>query len=65
MRSNRFSIPIPQYPLYTATLANVEAHPLPYYLDEANGWSFDAKSVEAAIDEARKKDTPVKAVSSF
>ena len=33
-------IPIPQYPLYTATLAVLDANPVPYYLDEAKGWGL-------------------------
>ena len=33
-------IPIPQYPLYTATLAVLDANPVPYYLDESKGWGL-------------------------
>jgi alanine transaminase len=33
-------IPIPQYPLYTATLAVLDAKPVPYYLDEEKGWGL-------------------------
>ena len=34
-------IPIPQYPLYTPTLAQRRGTPIPYYLDETHGWSTD------------------------
>jgi alanine transaminase len=33
-------IPIPQYPLYSATLALNSAHGVTYYLDEKNGWDL-------------------------
>lgn len=33
-------IPIPQYPLYTATLAVLDANPVPYYLDESKEWGL-------------------------
>jgi len=33
-------IPIPQYPLYTATLAVLDAKPVPYYLDESQEWGL-------------------------
>lgn len=33
-------IPIPQYPLYTATLAVLDATPVPYYLDESKAWGL-------------------------
>lgn len=33
-------IPIPQYPLYTATLAVLDACPVPYYLNEDKNWGL-------------------------
>ena len=33
-------IPIPQYPLYTASIALFGGKAIPYYLDEANDWSM-------------------------
>lgn len=38
-------IPIPQYPLYTATLSLLDCRPVPYYLDEASGWSLSVLSI--------------------
>ena len=35
-RPSGVMIPIPQYPLYTATLAEYGMHPINYYLDEGN-----------------------------
>lgn len=45
-------IPIPQYPLYTATLALMNSHALPYYLDEESGWSTDPEELESIILDA-------------
>ncbi|KAF8872259.1 pyridoxal phosphate-dependent transferase [Gymnopilus junonius] len=48
-------IPIPQYPLYTASLAQHQGLPIPYYLDESKGWSTSVSSIEAALEEAHKE----------
>lgn len=42
-------IPIPQYPLYTASLALNNSHALPYYLDEKSGWSTNTKEIENIV----------------
>jgi alanine transaminase len=55
-------IPIPQYPLYTATLAQRRGTPIPYYLDETNGWSTDPAEVERAVVEAKAKGTDPRAL---
>eukprot|EP00927_Polykrikos_kofoidii_P044439 TRINITY_DN38402_c0_g1_i1.p1 TRINITY_DN38402_c0_g1~~TRINITY_DN38402_c0_g1_i1.p1 ORF type:complete len:444 (+),score=69.81 TRINITY_DN38402_c0_g1_i1:181-1332(+) len=34
-------VPIPQYPLYSATCTLLDGSLVPYYLDEAGGWSLD------------------------
>ncbi|XP_033626127.1 alanine aminotransferase 1-like [Asterias rubens] len=51
-------IPIPQYPLYSATLAEINAVQINYYLDEAKNWSLDVSELQRSIDEARKHCTP-------
>ncbi|OBZ66458.1 putative alanine aminotransferase, mitochondrial [Grifola frondosa] len=48
-------IPIPQYPLYTATLAQFSGIPLPYHLSEPNGWSTSLREIEAALAKAEKE----------
>ncbi|KAG6879075.1 hypothetical protein C0992_005355 [Termitomyces sp. T32_za158] len=53
-------IPIPQYPLYTATLAQNSGKAVPYYLDESSGWSTSVPSVEAAIEKASKEGIETK-----
>ena len=51
-------IPIPQYPFYSATIAEYGAYPIPYYLNESNGWSLDVDELERAIAEARPHCIP-------
>ncbi|EJU01616.1 transaminase [Dacryopinax primogenitus] len=48
-------IPIPQYPLYTATLAALDTNALPYHLNEGDDWGLDPASVEQAIADAHEK----------
>jgi alanine transaminase len=45
-------IPIPQYPLYTATLAAHSGLGIPYHLDEEADWATSAPEIEAAIAKA-------------
>lgn len=55
-------IPIPQYPLYTATLAQHSGVPVPYYLDEAQDWGTSIDSIEAALEKAHKDGVVTKAL---
>ncbi|KAJ1910590.1 alanine transaminase [Tieghemiomyces parasiticus] len=55
-------IPIPQYPLYTATLALYQAHPVPYYLDEAHAWGMNVQDLEASLHTARGRGVDVRAL---
>ncbi|ORX77647.1 PLP-dependent transferase [Basidiobolus meristosporus CBS 931.73] len=55
-------IPIPQYPLYTASLALFNSRAVPYYLNEQKGWSMDTTDLKEAIDRARKQGTDVRAL---
>lgn len=55
-------IPIPQYPLYTATLAQFKGVPLPYNLDESDGWATSIESIAAAISKSRKDGITPKAL---
>lgn len=48
-------IPIPQYPLYTASLALNNSHVLPYYLDEESGWSTNTEEIEEVVNESIDK----------
>lgn len=55
-------VPIPQYPLYTATLALLNAKVVPYYLEEQSGWSTDVPGIREALSNARKEGIDVRAV---
>ena len=48
-------IPIPQYPVYTASLTLYNTTAIPYYLDEKSGWSTDAREIEQQIKGAIAK----------
>lgn len=51
-------VPIPQYPLYSATISEFDLGQIGYYLDEKNKWGLDIKELQRAIDEARKTTNP-------
>ncbi len=55
-------VPVPQYPLYTATLSLMNARCVPYYLDEAKTWSTDISSIRSALKQARAEGTDVRAI---
>ncbi len=48
-------IPIPQYPLYSATLTLYGAKQVGYFLDESNSWQLNEKILEDSIREAKAK----------
>jgi len=51
-------IPIPQYPLYSASLAEYNMHQIGYYLNEDKNWSLDVSELERAYSEACKECQP-------
>ncbi|KAL3276695.1 hypothetical protein HHI36_012065 [Cryptolaemus montrouzieri] len=51
-------VPIPQYPLYSASLAEFNMHQIGYYLDESKGWGLDVSELQRAVDEAKKNSHP-------
>lgn len=55
--------PIPQYPLYSATIAQLGGQLVPYYLDESAGWDLNLKAVRASMEEARAKGIVVRALA--
>uniref|UniRef100_A0A646QDW4 alanine transaminase n=1 Tax=Hemiscolopendra marginata TaxID=943146 RepID=A0A646QDW4_9MYRI len=46
-------IPIPQYPLYTATIAEYNIYPIKYYLEEEKNWALNLDELKRSISEAR------------
>jgi alanine transaminase len=55
-------VPIPQYPLYTATLSVLDARCVPYYLDEGKAWGTDMSAIKSALEKARSEGTDVRAI---
>lgn len=46
-------VPIPQYPLYSASLALYGGRQIGYYLDEENRWQLNEQILEASITKAK------------
>eukprot|EP00040_Diaphanoeca_grandis_P034339 m.212658 g.212658 ORF g.212658 m.212658 type:complete len:319 (+) comp33132_c2_seq1:1-957(+) len=55
-------IPIPQYPLYSATIAGLGGTQVSYYLDEKNNWALGVPELKRSLAEARAKGVNVKAL---
>ncbi|EXJ85638.1 alanine transaminase [Capronia coronata CBS 617.96] len=55
-------VPIPQYPLYTATLEILNARCVPYYLKESHSWGTDIEIIKKAYDKAVSEGTDVRAI---
>jgi aspartate/methionine/tyrosine aminotransferase len=55
-------IPIPQYPLYSATITLYEGRMVPYFLDEADNWKLNHAMLEDALKKAQAQGTNVKAI---
>ncbi|KAF5273289.1 hypothetical protein FQR65_LT04711 [Abscondita terminalis] len=51
-------IPIPQYPLYSATLTELGITRIGYYLNEESNWSLDIDELERAYEEYSKICVP-------
>nr|XP_019829131.1 PREDICTED: alanine aminotransferase 1 isoform X3 [Bos indicus] len=51
-------IPIPQYPLYSAALAEFNAVQVDYYLDEERAWALDVAELRRALRQARDHCRP-------
>ncbi len=49
-----YMIPIPQYPLYSATIELYGARQVNYFLDEKNEWQLNALELERSLEEARQ-----------
>ena len=56
-------IPIPQYPLYTATLSVLDARAVPYYLEEGKAWGTDLSTIRQSLEKARSEGTDVRAIA--
>lgn len=55
-------IPIPQYPLYTASLALLNAACVPYFLDRERHWGTDLNIIKESYHKAKAEGVDVRAV---
>lgn len=55
-------IPIPQYPIYSATVTKLGGTKVGYYLNEASNWSVSLDELEAKFEEAISESLIVKAL---
>ncbi|XP_024971188.1 alanine aminotransferase 2-like [Cynara cardunculus var. scolymus] len=54
--------PIPQYPLYSASIALHGGTLVRYYLDEATGWGLEISELKKQLDAAKQKGITVRAL---
>jgi glutamate--glyoxylate aminotransferase len=48
-------VPVPQYPLYSATIALLGGTLVPYYLEETANWGLDTNELRKSVREGRRK----------
>ncbi len=60
--SDGIMIPIPQYPLYSATITLYEGRQVPYYLDEGQDWRLSRAMLDESWAKAIAAGTRVKAI---
>lgn len=53
--SDGIMVPIPQYPLYSASIALFGGELVPYYLDEEGGWALNIEELQRSYNVARSK----------
>ena len=51
-------VPIPQYPLYSASICEFGMHLISYYLDEDNQWALDINELQRALNESKSSCRP-------
>lgn len=57
-----FLIPIPQYPLYSATLTLVNSTAVQYHLDEKKGWATNVDEVRSIVNAAKLQNIDLKSI---
>ncbi|XP_055587574.1 alanine aminotransferase 2-like [Uranotaenia lowii] len=51
-------IPIPQYPLFRASITELEMAQISYHLDEEKNWAVDVEELKRALENAKKTCVP-------
>eukprot|EP00850_Spirogloea_muscicola_P000415 SM000002S05495 [mRNA] locus=s2:50034:52030:- [translate_table: standard] len=60
--SDGIMCPLPQYPLYSASIALHGGTLVPYYLDEETGWGLDISELDKQLEAAVSAGTAVRAL---
>ncbi|AAF87015.1 putative transferase [Arabidopsis thaliana] len=55
-------VPVPQYPLYSATISLLGGTLVPYYLDESENWGLDVANLRQSVAQARSQGITVRAM---
>ncbi|CAO2828862.1 unnamed protein product [Amaranthus hypochondriacus] len=55
-------VPVPQYPLYSATISLLGGSLVPYYLEESANWGLDINNLRDAVRQASFKGITVRAM---
>ncbi|TPX59081.1 hypothetical protein PhCBS80983_g02688 [Powellomyces hirtus] len=55
-------IPVPQYPLYTASIALFRGNAVPYFLHEEETWGLSVDELARSVADAKKKGLDVRAL---
>ncbi|KAE8705516.1 Glutamate--glyoxylate aminotransferase 2 [Hibiscus syriacus] len=55
-------VPVPQYPLYSATISLLGGSLVPYYLEETANWGLDVNNLRESVAQARSKGLTVRAM---
>lgn len=60
--SDGIMIPIPQYPLYSASIPMLGGSCVPYYLNEESSWGLSIEELNRSLKEASKNNLDVRAL---
>ncbi|CAA2975358.1 glutamate--glyoxylate aminotransferase 2 [Olea europaea subsp. europaea] len=55
-------VPVPQYPLYSATISLLGGSLVPYYLEETANWGLDIVNLRQSVAQARSQGITVRAM---
>ncbi|KAG5522084.1 hypothetical protein RHGRI_034328 [Rhododendron griersonianum] len=58
-------VPVPQYPLYSATISLFGGSLVPYYLEETANWGLDINNLRESVAHARSKGITVSIAHAF
>lgn len=61
--SDGILIPVPQYPLYSASITRLGGAGIHYFLEEKDGWKLSSVELKRAVGEARRKGIECKAIA--